>query len=131
MNVQDELRSLSRISENFRKKKGPKSKWPAEFQLRVLRLIDFGFSPTALARKLKIPVQTYYHWRRVCKERPKLGPSFIEVPVSDKLKGPLTPKSSVGHTESISSSMVLVFPSGVRVENVIEEFCLRALKNAV
>jgi hypothetical protein len=76
MNIQDELRSLSRISENFRKNKGPKSKWPAEFQLRVLRLIDFGFSPQALAKKLKIPVQTYYHWRRVWKKRPKLSSIF-------------------------------------------------------
>ena len=131
MNIYEELRSLSRISKTFRKKRGPRARWPAEFQLRVLQLIDFGFSPQALSKKLCIPVQTYYHWRRMWKNRPTLGPNFIEVPVSGKLKGSSEEEKREVPSDLERPGMTLIDQNGLRIENVSEEFCLRILKNAV
>ena len=100
MNFQDEIKSLSKISENFKKNKKPKSRWPAEFQLRVLKLIENGYSPKALSEKLNIPGQTYYHWRRVWKNAPKKNLNFIEVPVSDKLSDASVDKKEVVHIQT-------------------------------
>lgn len=92
MNQYEEIKSLSKISFNFRKNKRPKSRWPVEFQLRVLKLIENGYSPQALSQKLEIPVQTYYHWRRVWKNTPKKNLNFIELPISDKRKSTHSPR---------------------------------------
>lgn len=113
MNSQDEIKSLSRISANFTKNKKPKSRWPAEFQLRVLKLIENGYSPKVLSEKLNIPVQTYYHWRRVWKNAPKKNLNFIEVPISDKLSDPAVDKKEVIHIQT---------SKGTRLEMNIEIF---------
>lgn len=117
---------MSRISDRFRKsRKKSKAHWPTESQLRVLKLIKSGYSPKALSEKLNIPVQTYYHWRRMWKNAPKKNLNFIEVPVSDKLKDPLTAKNE---EELPQLSSVIVFPNGVRVENVNAEIILRLIR---
>lgn len=126
MNIQEEIRSLSRISENFRKSKKPKSKWPVEFQLRVLKLIEMGLSPQVLSKKLNIPVQTYYHWRRLWKNSPKKNLNFLEIPISDNLKG--QPSLQKEGPQGPPLSSVIVLPSGARIENVSADVVVRILK---
>jgi len=125
MNHYEEIKSLSKISFNFRKNKKAKSRWPADFQLRVLKLIENGYSPQALAKKLNIPVQTYYHWRRVWKNTPKKSLNFIEVPISDKLEDSLpSQKQSV---LSVDNQAIIIFPNGIRIENVSNSMIERIL----
>lgn len=123
MNINEEIKSLSRMADRFRKnKKTSKAHWPTELQIRVLKLIESGYSPQALSKKLNIPAQTYYHWRRIWKKK---NFNFIEVPVSDKLED-----SAVGEKNSSLSNLstALVFPNGTRVENISEEAILRLIR---
>lgn len=120
MNHYEEIKSLSKISFNFRKNKKPKSRWPVKFQLRVLKLIENGYSPQALSQKLEIPVQTYYHWRRVWKNTPKKNLNFLEIPISDKLKdSPPDQKQDLLPVDNQTTQQaVIIFPNGIRIENV-------------
>lgn len=120
MNHYEEIKSLSKISFNFRKNKKPKSRWPVEFQLRVLKLIENGYSPQALSQKLEIPVQTYYHWRRVWKNAPKKNLNFIEVPISDKLEDSLPGQKQdlLPVDNQTTQQAIIIFPNGIRIENV-------------
>lgn len=120
MNHYEEIKSLSKISFNFRKNKKPKSRWPVEFQLRVLKLIENGYSPQALSQKLEIPVQTYYHWRRVWKNAPKKNLNFIEVPISDKLEDSLPGRKQdlLPVDNQTTQQAIIIFPNGIRIENV-------------
>lgn len=129
MNHYEEIKSLSKISFNFRKNKNAKSRWPADFQLRVLKLIENGYSPQALAKKLNIPVQTYYHWRRVWKNTPKKNLNFIEVPISDNLEDSLpSQKQSVLPADNQATQQaVIIFPNGIRIENVSSSMIERIL----
>lgn len=131
MNIKEEIRSLSRISENFRKNKKPKSKWPVEFQLRVLRLIEEGYSPTALSKKLNIPVQTYYHWRRLWKNAPKKN--FIELPAENhdilKSSSP-TQKHTEPSAEQKTGSATIHLPGGAVIESVSLEIIFKVLQDA-
>ena len=123
MNISEEIKSLSQISDRFRKnKKREKAHWPTEFQLRVLKLIESGYSPRALSQKLNIPPQTYYHWRRFWKKK---NLKFIAVPVSDKLKDSTYEQKT---PNPVGLSTVLIFPNGVRVENISSELLTELLR---
>lgn len=134
MNMNEEIRALVRISEKFRKNKKTKSRWPAEFQLRVLRLIEEGYSPTVLSKKLNIPVQTYYHWRRVWKNSPKKNLNFIELSNEnpDKLKNsPSAKKQETLSNQRRPSMATILLPNGAQIENVSTEIIFKALQDAI
>ncbi len=101
MSLKEELRVLARRSTRLRtKNKKSKLKWPTDFQLQALNLLEQGFSAQHLTKELNIPMQTFWHWRRIWKNTPKKKLNFIEMPISDKLSDSLVDKKEVVHIQT-------------------------------
>ena len=105
MNIKEELRVLSRRSTRLRaKNKKSKIKWPTDFQLRAVKLLEQGFSAQHLTKELNIPLQTFWHWRRLYKNTPKNNLHFIEMPVCDKLESSSVDKKEVIHLQTVKGT---------------------------
>lgn len=117
MDSKEEIRVLERRSERLKKSaKSKKIKWPVDYQLRVLKLLEQGYSPQFLTSKLNIPVQTFYHWRRFWKTKAQDGTlkklNFHEVSISDNLEDSTVDKKELIH---------IAFPKGAIIQ-VCKEF---------
>lgn len=105
MDFKEEIRVLARRSERLRKSaKSKKIKWPVDYQLRVLKLLGQGYSQQFLTSKLNIPMQTFWHWRRLWKTKTQDGLlknlHFQELPISDNLEGSDVDKKEVIHLQT-------------------------------
>jgi|GEM_PF-6142827 len=139
MNINEIIKTLKSERQNFRKNKRANSRWPEEFQFKVLQIVESGYSFEKLSAELKIPIQTIYHWRRWYKH-PKYEASksyllpalkenkksrFRKVSVSAKLKDLSFDQNQEAH---LQLSTVIIFSNGSRVENISEEILLRLLR---
>lgn len=106
---------IKQIKEQYQREVGSKGKpWPKSIQLRVLQLVDFGFTIQSISDDTGIPYYSILNWRHRGKEKARTQ-QFQELAVTPMLSGSVTaPESS--QNISKSATVTVTTPGGYRIE---------------